>query len=87
MARKQRRPKASQQVVLEPLQITCRGCGSQMRMGHHSHRTVTTLQGVTRLTRHACIAVAIKSVRASISQRDQRKKADGRCLMESLAWM
>lgn len=50
MARKQKRPKAFQQVVLEPLQITCRACGSQMRMGHHSHRAVTTLQAVTRLT-------------------------------------
>ena len=50
MARKQARPKASQQVTLEPLQITCRACGSRMRMGHHSHRTVTTLTGVTRLT-------------------------------------
>jgi hypothetical protein len=50
MARKQTRPSATQQVVLEPLQTTCRACGSHMRMGHHSHRTVTTLQGVTRLT-------------------------------------
>ena len=50
MARKQMRPAATQQVVLEPLQITCRACGNRMRMGHHSHRTVTTLQGVTRLT-------------------------------------
>src|SRR6266700_1409361 len=50
MARKQARPPATQQVVLEPLQITCRACGSRMRMGHHGHRTVTTLQGVTRLT-------------------------------------
>src|SRR5258708_9729188 len=50
MARKQARPKASQQVTLEPLQITCRACGSRMRMGHHSHRTVTTLPGITRLT-------------------------------------
>jgi len=49
MARKQTRPKASQHVVLDLLQITCRACGSRMRMGHHSHRTVTTLQGVTRL--------------------------------------
>lgn len=40
-----------------------------MRMGHHSHRTVTTLQGVTRLTRHACIVVATKRVCASISER------------------
>lgn len=50
MARKTARPSATQQVTLEPLQITCRACGSRMRMGHHSHRTVTTLQGVTRLT-------------------------------------
>src|SRR5450755_1675840 len=50
MARKTARPSATQQVTLEPLQITCRTCGSRMRMGHHSHRTVTTLQGVTRLT-------------------------------------
>jgi hypothetical protein len=50
MARKQARPPATQQVTLEPLQLTCRACGSRMRMGHHSHRTVTTLQGVTRLT-------------------------------------
>ncbi len=50
MARKQARPQATLQVTLEPLQITCRTCGSRMRMGHHSHRTVTTLAGVTRLT-------------------------------------
>src|SRR5260370_27309429 len=50
MARKQVRPAATLEVTLEPLQITCRACGSRMRMGHHSHRTVTTLQGVTRLT-------------------------------------
>jgi hypothetical protein len=87
MARKQRRPQASQQVVLEPLQITCRECESRMRMGHHSHRTVTTLQGVTRLTRHACIAVATKSVRASISQCDRRKKGGGHYRMGSLGWM
>lgn len=50
MARKQARPPATHQLTLEPLQMTCRACGSQMRMGHHSHRTVTTLQAVTRLT-------------------------------------
>src|SRR5947209_9583403 len=49
MARTQARPRASRQVTLQPHQTTCRACGSQMRMGHHSHRTVTTLQGVTRL--------------------------------------
>jgi hypothetical protein len=50
MARTQARPYASQQVVLEPFQVTCRECHSRMRMGHHSHRTITTLQGVTRFT-------------------------------------
>jgi hypothetical protein len=50
MARKQARPPATNYVTLEPLQIICRACESRMRMGHHSHRTVTTLQGVTRLT-------------------------------------
>ena len=43
-------------------------------MGHHSRRTVTTLQGVTRLTRHACIAVATKSVCVSISQHGSREE-------------
>lgn len=50
MARKQARPKASNCITLEPLQTTCRACGSRMRMARHSQRTVTTLQGVTRLT-------------------------------------
>jgi hypothetical protein len=50
MARKQARPPATQQVVLEPLETLCRECGNRMRMGHHSHRTITTLQGVTRFT-------------------------------------
>lgn len=50
MARKQARPEASQEVVLEPIQITCRACGNRMRMARHSQRTVTTLQGVTHLT-------------------------------------
>lgn len=40
MARKQKRPKASRQVVLEPLQITCRVCGSRMRMGHPIERAL-----------------------------------------------
>src|SRR5438309_11487393 len=50
MARKQARPPATQQVTLVPLELSCRTCGKRMRMGHHSHRTVTTLRGVTRLT-------------------------------------
>lgn len=50
MARKQARPQPLQHVTLAPLQTICRACGCHMWMGHHSHRTVTTLQGVTRLT-------------------------------------
>ena len=50
MARKQARPAATQEVVLEPVHLTCRACGSRMRMARHSQRTVTTLQGVTHLT-------------------------------------
>ena len=50
MARKQTRPAATQEVVLEPVHLTCRACGSRMRMARHSQRTVTTLQGVTHLT-------------------------------------
>lgn len=50
MARNQARPPATKEVILKPLQTTCRACGSQMRMARHSHRTVTTLQGVTHLT-------------------------------------
>jgi len=50
MARKQTRPQASHQQLLEPLQTTCRACGNRMRMTRHSQRTVTTLQGVTHLT-------------------------------------
>jgi hypothetical protein len=37
------RPPEMQQVTLEPLQTTCGVCRSRMRMGHYSHRTVTTL--------------------------------------------
>jgi hypothetical protein len=50
MARTHTRPSATQQVVREPLQTTCRACGRPMRMGHHRHQTGTTVQGVTQLT-------------------------------------
>lgn len=50
MARKQARPAATQQKTLDLLQSTCRACGSQVLVARHSHRTVTTLDGVYRLT-------------------------------------
>ena len=49
MARKQARPRPVQYMTLAPLQTTCRAWSCQMRMGHHSHRTVTTLHGVTQV--------------------------------------
>ncbi len=87
MARKQARPQPLQHVTLAPLQTICQACGSHMRMGHHSHRTVTTLQGMTRLTRHAYIAAATRSVRAFINQCDRKRKVDGPCPTENLVSM
>ena len=70
MARTQARPRASRQVTLQPYQIICRGCGNQMRMGHHSHRMVIKLQGCTQLTHHPSIGAAIRHFRSSTSQCD-----------------
>jgi hypothetical protein len=50
MARKRGRPAATKQKTLDLLQRTCRACGSRVLMARHSHRTVTTLDGVYRLT-------------------------------------
>jgi hypothetical protein len=50
MARKRARPAATKQKTLDLLQRTCRACGSRMLVARHSHRTVTTLDGVYRLT-------------------------------------
>src|SRR5947209_5191800 len=50
MARKQARPVASHERTLDLLQTTCRACGKRLVMARHSHRKVTTLQGVYRLT-------------------------------------
>jgi hypothetical protein len=50
MARKQARPPASNQCTLDLLQTTCRECGSRLMVARHSHRKVTRLDGVSRLT-------------------------------------
>ena len=88
MARKQARPLATQEVTLEPAQIACRACGSQMRMARHSQRTVTTLQGVTHLTIKVYRCHNTGCPRFPRATRpEQRKKAGGRCLTENLGWM
>ena len=50
MARKQARPLATQQSTLDLLQVNCRACGSRLLVARHSHRKVTTLEGVFHLT-------------------------------------
>ena len=50
MARKRRRPPATTQARLEPVQEHCPDCGGPLWVAYHSHRTVTTLEAVVRLT-------------------------------------
>ncbi len=50
MARRQPRPRAPYQRVLEPLRERCVGCGGPLWVAYHSHRTVLTLEGPYRLT-------------------------------------
>ena len=45
-----------------------------MRMARHSQRTVTTLQGVTHLTRHPSTDAARLPVRAFIKRHDSREE-------------
>jgi hypothetical protein len=50
MARRQARPSASQQYLLEPYQTHCAQCGGAAHVAYHSRRTVATLDGLYRLT-------------------------------------
>lgn len=50
MARKQARPRATQEATLDQLEKTCRSCGKRLQMARHGHRKVTTLEGVYHLT-------------------------------------
>jgi hypothetical protein len=49
MARRRRRPPATQHTELTPVRARCAGCGGPLWVAYHSHRTVTTLEGVVRL--------------------------------------
>jgi hypothetical protein len=49
MARRRRRPPATQHKDLEPLRTRCVGCGGPLWVAYHSHRTVTTLDGLVGL--------------------------------------
>src|SRR3712207_7289107 len=50
MARRQRRPAASVEHTLTPLDTCCLVCGSLAPVAYHSHRTIATLDGLCRLT-------------------------------------
>jgi hypothetical protein len=87
MARKQARPEASQTVVLEPVQLTCRACGNRMRMARHSQRTITTLQGVTHLTLKVYRCRNADCSRNHQAIRLGSKRVDGHYHMANLGWM
>jgi hypothetical protein len=50
MARRSPRPEATQEKTLTPLKECCEQCGQPLWVACHSHRTVTTLSGVCKLT-------------------------------------
>lgn len=50
MARKDCRPAATSEHMLTPLCTQCAGCGQPMWVASHTQRTMTTLQGICRLT-------------------------------------
>jgi len=50
MARRNPRPEATHKMTFTPLKEQCEQCGQPLWVAHHSHRTVTTLSGLWKLT-------------------------------------
>lgn len=50
MARRNPRPQATHEKLLTPLKAWCEQCGQPLWVAHHSHRTVTMLSGLWKLT-------------------------------------
>src|SRR5260370_22674554 len=50
MAGRVPRPEATQEKILTALKERCEGCGQPLWVANHSHRTVTTLSGLWKLT-------------------------------------
>jgi hypothetical protein len=50
MARRSRRPQATRAQALEPLLRACPGCGERLYTVYRTARSVTTLEGICRLT-------------------------------------
>src|SRR5213593_5177510 len=57
MARRRRRPPATEHKEITPVRTHCAGCGGPLWVAYHSRRTVTTLEGVVglRLQVRRCI--------------------------------
>jgi len=75
MARTRCRPRPTQDLTLVPARTACPACGRPMRMDYHNGRTLTTLEGVTRLSLHIrrCHHAACSRYR-----RPYRPEAEGR---------
>ena len=52
MARTRCRPRPTQDLTLVPALTACPACGQSLRIDYHNARTLTTLDGVTRLSLH-----------------------------------
>jgi len=50
MARRTPRPEATHAMKLTPLKEHCERCGQPLQVGYHTHRTVTKLDGLWKLT-------------------------------------
>ena len=50
MARRTPRLEATQEKILTPLKERCEQCGQPLWVANHSHRTITTLSGLWKLT-------------------------------------
>src|SRR5436853_5390330 len=75
MARTRCRPRPTHALTLVPALTACPACGQHLRVDYHNARTVTTLDGVTRLSLHIrrCHHAACSRYR-----RPYRPEAEGR---------
>jgi hypothetical protein len=81
MVRRNPRPEATQEKILTPLKERCEQCGQPLWVANHSHRTVTTLSGLWKLT-----LVVQKSYRANLSALSSAVSAGGRRALGTATW-
>src|SRR5947209_444984 len=81
MARRNPRPEATQEKILTPLKERCEQCGQPLWVANHSHRTVTTLSGLWKLT-----LVVQKSYRANLPALSSAVSTGGRRALGAASW-